>query len=861
VAVALAIAACGSNKQRDCATGTIPDPSGADQCVPDGTVICGNGTTYDMTSGKCVAGGQCPMGQVLVNGTCTDNVTPNAEEAAEPNDMTSAGTITVPAVGAAGFVVHGCITPRDANATADIDPWQVTVTGPTLLDVTADGVGGLAAGFVVQPNDPNLAALDTNGWKRFGINLTGTMSHRQIFLPAAGTYDLVMADSRQLFLQESVAGSDQTCYFTTVTQLALPTPTPIAQAQSKIGGEVQFYSFTPAEGDLFDVSADMPSAAANASVVFVNNGAYRVSNEESVDQLTGAPTPAAVFAGGMKASDQVVIAVDTTYNYAIAPADVTVTFTPVHAQALPTNGSVTVTDVAGSWQAGDPLGNMIWLYFDVAHDGDIVHFDETFSKNANWVIVDANTAFVAKVSFPGDPALPNFHDWVRFATAGRYYAVVLHPGATAGATSTIMSKLTPVSPAAITIGTPISNHDVNGALNSAWFTLDPSAQTWIKLNAMATAFTGQIKVTFYPSDGVGRFDTDITQSFAPYTFNANGTTNHGRITSGDPSTYVVRVEDTGTPGGAATFNLTVAMQDFTDLGMVTSAQGVDKTGESLGGNNNRKLYFVKANAGDVVTFTVHPATGFVPTLDQLGVDEGSIATGTPSGTDRVIVASVASPTWLAFAVSGAGTNTNYDVHVTAVTPAPYTVSTGTLAFSDACTGGTTVALHAVGTSGAPADDEGLSNPQALPVGFGFKLYAAPVSSFVVSSNGWLSFGNPTDADLSNKHIPTAGEPDGFLAPYWDDLENVVVCKKVGANTVTVQWTGDLFDDPTITVQMQAVMHSNGTVDFIYGANQKGDGSSATGATVGAENLAGNLGNEIVFGTAGITPSSSRTLTP
>ncbi|HTJ47448.1 MAG TPA: hypothetical protein VL463_35360 [Kofleriaceae bacterium] len=847
-ALAIGLAACGGDKGRDCAAGTVPDPNGANTCVPDGTVICGNGTTYDPNMGKCVAGGQCPQGEVLVNGTCTGDVHVDAEEGTEPNDTASAGTINVPAAGAPGFVIHGCITPRDDNATADLDPWTITVTGPTLLDVTAAGVGGLAAGFQVSP-DAALADLDGNGWVRFGVNLTGTTSARQLFLPEAGTYTLTMADSRQLFLQEAVAGTDQTCYFTTITQLAIPSPTALTgDVADKIGGEVKFYTLTPGEGDLVDVADDMPSGAANASVVFVNNNAYQKSNEESSDPFTGAPVPAEVFVGGMKASDQLLIAVDTTYNYAIAPADFALTLTQVHAKALPVDGTVQTTEDAQFYT---------FLYFDVAHDGDILHFDLTFADDSALIIADSGLTPVATVASVNDTPIASFKDWVRFAKAGRYYVMEYHPSLNAGDQTSTTSKLIAATPDPVVIGTPLSMKTLNGTANSAWFTLDPASATWLKLAVSAMGAGGNVEMTFYPPDGVGRFDTEILSSFDPYTFNPNGSTAAGRITFGDTNTYIVRLASVAVPQATANVTLDVSTQTFTDLGTVTSTTGVDKTGESLGGAGTTKLYFVKATPGDIVNVTVHPATGFLPTLDQLDTSQASIQTGAVSGTDRTFSTTIGPAGWVAFSVGGTGTSTGYDVHVTAVTPKPYTVTTGAIAFSDACTGGQTITLTAVDPSSAPGNDEGLSAAQTLP--FGFSMYGSSVSSFVISSNGWLAFAPVTDSAYANVSIPTAGEPDGFFAPYWDDFENVVVCKKIGVNTVTVQWTGNLYFDGTTKVQMQAIIHSNGVVDFVYGPNQAADGGSGT---VGAESVTGALGNEVVYNTASsIAPNTSRTLTP
>jgi hypothetical protein len=844
---AIGLAACGDNFQtRACATGTVPDPSGANACVPDGSVICGQGTVFNMTTGKCdSAGDQCPAGTVLVNDECVTSAKPDAEEGPEENDADGAGEIIVPAAGAPGFVIHGCITPRDDGATADVDPWFVTVEKPTLLEVTADGVGGLSAGFIVQTADPALTALKDAGWVRFGVNLTGDTSKRQLFLPAAGSYALVMADSRQLFLQEAVAGSDKTCYFTTVKQLEIPTPTALtASFDGTIGGEVQFYTVSKQEGDLIDVAADMPSGAANGSVVVVNNDEWANSAEESTDPFSGAPVPAEVLAGGLKVSDDVLIAIDTEYNYAIAPVDFSATFTQIHAQALPANGTVTTTEDANFFT---------FVYFDVAKAGDIIHFDLQFADPAIMRVAKASNLGVVVSS--GNSTVTSLVDWVRFPTAGRYYVMLYHPSVTAGDTTDTTSKLDVVTPEALTVGTPVTGH-TTGALNSAWFTFDPTSQTWVKISAGATNFGGNVKVTFYPATGVGRFGTEILPAFPAMTFNPNGTQAKGRITFGDPTKYIVRVEDAGAPASGETFNLSIAQQTFTNLGLITDQTPKDTLGEDLGGTGKTKLYFVRAPAGDTMTITVHPtANSFNASIVRLNVDETSAGTvnAGAAGADETLVAPITGPGWIAFAVTGTGAATTYDLHVSVKAPIPYTQATGTLAFADICNGG----ANEVTMSDS---DEGLSDPQTAP--FTVSLFGDDVTDFTIATNGFLSFGDLQDSFYANAPIPTEDDPNGLVAPYWSDLQDVVVCMTSDANAVTVQWTGAEyggFAGPGRPVEFQAVIHKDGKIDFIYGAGQVADGNPAT---VGLENLYGTFGNQASLDTAGsVAASTSRTFTP
>jgi hypothetical protein len=854
----LGLAACGGNSNKTtCAAGTTLQN---DMCVPDGSVICGQGTVYDMTAGMCVPDpSACADGTVLVDGKCVpddDTLTADAEEAAEPNDTSGAGDIQVPVVGDPGYVIHGCITPRDGDTTADLDPWFITVTGPTLLDITADGVHGLAAGFDVQTADANLAALDANGWVRFGVNLTGDTSSRQVFLPTAGSYALVLADSRQLFLSEAVAGTADTCYYTTIKQLAIPSPTAITSATTTgtIGGDVKFYSITPAEGDFLDGQVDMPAGSASASVVAQVNDDYKISGEASVD-FFGSPIPAEAFFGGLKAADSVVFVVDPEFNYGIAPADFTLTLGAIHAQALPTDGSdLTTTE-------GD--GVFLPAYFDVTSANELVHFDMSFADDSSLVFVDQYFGTVGAVSDPrnGDTPIPSFNGWVRFAQPGRYYAAFYHPDLSVGDTSTVTSTMTSTTAAAIAVGTPVTGASLVDD-DSGFYSLDPGANPWLAFNAGATGFGGDVGVAVYDDSEYGALGYDMIPVTAPYDFNPDGSDTYGAIVKGLTSHYLLQVQDTGGSTGA-TFDLSVAPRAFTDLGAVTEATPVAKTGETLAAAGDHMRYLVTGTAGDDVTVTITPATGLDAVVDRLNRDESSAETADEGaeGEAETFKLTIGAQSWVAFDVTGFGTETGtFDVSVTAVSPVPYTIANSSVAFSDACTGGTTLPQTADAIGFGGVGDESLTDAIDLP--FAFDLFGQPVTQFIASSNGWLSFdvaNLPDDASFIDYAFPTTSDPNGVVGPYWADLENVVICEKVETGKVTIQWSGNAYGDTTAVVETQLVLHDDGSMDMVWGGNQVDDGSDAS---IGLENLTGSFGHQIELETAGsVAASTSKTLTP
>ncbi len=150
---------------------------------------------------------------------------------------------------------------------------------------------------------------------------------------------------------------------------------------------------------------------------------------------------------------------------------------------------------------------------------------------------------------------------------------------------------------------------------------------------------------------------------------------------------------------------------------------------------------------------------------------------------------------------------------------------------------------------------------AVTLGFSFNLFGDAATELTISTNGWLTL--ETDyAGTSyayNSTLPTASVPNALLAPGWDDLTNVQICVYVEGDKVTVQWVGNQYFAPYHDFQMQAVLHADDTIDFIYGADHEDDGLSAS---VGIENGTGTDGVEIGYNTAGsMAAESSYTLVP
>jgi hypothetical protein len=167
-------------------------------------------------------------------------------------------------------------------------------------------------------------------------------------------------------------------------------------------------------------------------------------------------------------------------------------------------------------------------------------------------------------------------------------------------------------------------------------------------------------------------------------------------------------------------------------------------------------------------------------------------------------------------------------------------------WDDISTTGTLV-TNWVATSTWPAVDEGKAGP--FPLGFNFKFYGVPYTQFWISSNGWLSFSDFTDAGMSNSMIPSSSAPNGIIAPLWDDLDGKTTGKvyyKQETNRFIIQydnWPG--YSAGTGPFTFQVILYKSGKILVYY----KTISGSSNSCTVGIENQAGNDGLQVAYNAA------------
>lgn len=868
-----------------CGVGTL---ASAGHCVPDGSVVCVQGTRFDLVTGTCVVDATaCADGTTLVGSSCIpdDELLQGAAahlEAAEPNGPgapSPAGALDAPALGAS-TTLYGCVTPVPDDAGVlqpDVDTWRVSAAGPMVLEITADGLRGLAAGFAVTVADPaQLPALAA--WVRYGLDRTGDTARRQVYLPAAGTYDLQLQDQRPLF-DGGATGAADTCYFATVRQVPIPASTTatLPATTGAYDGQVQRFTFTAAaDGDILDLAQTSTNPAFTPGLVVLRDGEVRSAARVGTDQAISATV------GGLEAGELLTLVVDPELDYGLAPQPFTLELRHLQAPPLPTSGGLlTVTEKNGS--PGPAWANIDFAWFDVATAG-VKHFDLVASKPIDMVILRRDLFTASGASDPqatidafGGGGRAAFQgEFVRFLTPGRYYFATSNPAATVpGGTYTISATISDVPTTPLAFGADSGTTPI--PLGSGFHALDLTDPLWVELAVTGTSAWGAgntVTVQVYDlaqegwlvplaSNVAGQVPAAFSGSqpaaapFAPL----------GRILAGDTRDWLVRVSPSGTPEAGASYSLTVKDRTgFTSLGTITPAAGASLVIPALATTAPARFLAFGAT-GDTVRVLAQPGATIDVRMVRLNAAEAVIGTANVGavGAEEQLPALVpaAPASWVAWTVENVSAGVSADVALTvsATSPRPYVITSGALAFVDACAGGTTLV--------AGGDDQ-LFAAQGLPAELSaFQLFGEPVpATHRVSANGWISFDTApvSFGGFASQPIPAVAAPNGVIAPYWQDLDGVTLCRRddAVAGTVTYQWTGQHYLLPGQTVQFQAVLHAGGALDFVYGPlhlMETDDLVGGRGATIGVENLQGGFGHQILRGQAGVLTGTSYTLTP
>jgi subtilisin family serine protease len=149
---------------------------------------------------------------------------------------------------------------------------------------------------------------------------------------------------------------------------------------------------------------------------------------------------------------------------------------------------------------------------------------------------------------------------------------------------------------------------------------------------------------------------------------------------------------------------------------------------------------------------------------------------------------------------------------------------------------------------------------ALP--FEFDVYQQPFSSVRVSSNGYLVFGSSPATAYSNVAIPSPSDPNGIVAPFWDDLNlsgGAIWYTTIGTaptRRFVIAWVGVPRFPQVGAATFEVVLEeSTNDIIFQYQDVQFGQGTYDFGAsaTVGVENLNGTIGRQFSHAEARLQP--------
>ncbi|HET6201748.1 MAG TPA: hypothetical protein VFI25_02970 [Planctomycetota bacterium] len=241
-------------------------------------------------------------------------------------------------------------------------------------------------------------------------------------------------------------------------------------------------------------------------------------------------------------------------------------------------------------------------------------------------------------------------------------------------------------------------------------------------------------------------------------------------------------------------------------------------------------------------------------------DGGTFAAGTDPWTATIGAESILA-IYGVDATGGGTANATFPATDLLLTPAPAAPVT---LFSYAASPSPAVFPSVIGTPGAvpvfaTPQDNGISPP--APIGFPFSFFGIPKTSFQVSANGFVAFDQAIAGGIPGNSAPgTAGLPNDYAAPWWDDLVHFaptaasayLVAGPPGSRTLTVEWR-DLERAPGNgsgeNVHFAAVFfEGTNLVEFHYDpATFASSVANPWNATVGLENATGSRGVDVTGG--------------
>jgi len=156
-------------------------------------------------------------------------------------------------------------------------------------------------------------------------------------------------------------------------------------------------------------------------------------------------------------------------------------------------------------------------------------------------------------------------------------------------------------------------------------------------------------------------------------------------------------------------------------------------------------------------------------------------------------------------------------------------------------------ISGIGQTVGSADDETYG---PFDLGFPFPYYGQAYTQVSICTNGFVTFENTSADPYSNDPLPSTGQPNLMVAPFWDDLNpsqggNIYRYYDAANARYIVQWDDVPHYFNTGSYTFQVLLYESGVIIFQYNAFT--DGSSCT---VGIENAQGDDGLGILYNSGG-----------
>jgi hypothetical protein len=222
---------------------------------------CDTGTTFNPDTNRCEPDiTACAPGTHIENGECVADYLPDPDF---PESQTEIPEITLAAQGESISVGGTVNTPVDMDddgmEDADWDEFFFQTTeGGVYLDLHATSEGACLPAFAIYGITPETCNLASDQWtffyERYALNPNGLDSHREVYLPMAGCYMIMVTDYNNMV--ESIfgeglvpLGGDDFTYYVTITTNPDPVPSalagfPVSEAGNFDEGKLAFYSIS-----------------------------------------------------------------------------------------------------------------------------------------------------------------------------------------------------------------------------------------------------------------------------------------------------------------------------------------------------------------------------------------------------------------------------------------------------------------------------------------------------------------------------------------------------------------------------------------------------------------------------------------